>query len=117
VAEYEGVKITAGAYDEPTVDCPWCGAPGCECDWVDVGVGSRQCGPYHCDNCGASEIGPEAYNKDMKCDATPEELRRGWYGPARPVSPCANTVQGTLVDHKTAKVLYDLGLLDKKETP
>lgn len=36
--------------------CPYCGTE-CEADWVDVGVGFVQCGPYYCENCGASEIG------------------------------------------------------------
>lgn len=44
------------AYDTPTNNCPYCGTE-CEADWVDVGVGVIQCGPYYCENCGASEIG------------------------------------------------------------
>lgn len=47
-----------GAYDEPTQDCPYCQSE-MEADFVDVGVGMVQCGPYHCYDCGASEIGPE----------------------------------------------------------
>lgn len=88
-------------------NCPYCGTP-CECDTVDVGVGFVQCGPYHCDECGASEIGPEQFDKNFS--ATREERATGWYR-AR-VSPYANTVGGHIVDHKTAKRLYEFGLLD-----
>ncbi|WP_242298589.1 hypothetical protein [Bacillus cereus group sp. BfR-BA-01424] len=55
-----------GAYDTPTRECPYCKTE-MEADWVDVGVGMVQCGPYHCENCHASEIGPELsdwYYKD-----------------------------------------------------
>lgn len=38
--------------------CPYCKGTT-YADSVDVGVGYVQCGPYHCENCGASEIGPE----------------------------------------------------------
>lgn len=50
-----------GAYDTPTEKCPYCQRET-EADWVDVGVGMVQCGPYHCYACGASEIGPELYD-------------------------------------------------------
>ena len=42
---------------EYTEKCPYCGSE-CEADWVDVDVSLVQCGPFHCENCGASEIGP-----------------------------------------------------------
>jgi len=80
----------------------------CEADFVDVGVGMVQCGPYHCGACGASEIGPEG-----KAGCTDEEQRTGWYSGGK-LSPYANTVGGQLVDHRTAKVAYDNGLLDEK---
>lgn len=54
------------AYDEPTEPCPYC-QHDMEAEFADVGVGSVQCAPYHCDVCGASEIGPELsdwYHKD-----------------------------------------------------
>lgn len=91
-----------------------------ECDTVDVGIGYVQCGPYHCWECGASEQGPERWNLYDK----PEELaafeatldedekRTGFY--KGKVSPYANTVDGTLVDYKTALRLYKWGLLDEK---
>jgi hypothetical protein len=50
-----------GAYDTPSQKCPYCDSD-MEADWVDVGVGMVQCGPYHCYACGASEIGPELYD-------------------------------------------------------
>jgi hypothetical protein len=124
-----------GAYDTPSQKCPYCGEE-CEADWVDVGVGMVQCGPYHCDNCGASEIGPElndwlniepdGHNMFLN-ELEPElkhghpfsdkELDTGWYDPAngKRISPYANTVNGQLVDHKTAKKMYNLGLLDEKK--
>jgi hypothetical protein len=50
-----------GAYDTPERECPYC-KDSMEADYVDVGVGMVQCGPYHCYTCGASEIGPEIYD-------------------------------------------------------
>lgn len=141
-----------GAYDTPTRDCPYCKSE-MDADWVDVGVGMVQCGPYHCYYCGASEIGPELndwYYKDregkdihlqgkrvycswarrgkgeklqfreipvLRYDApfSSEELKTGFYNPIRKkISPYANTVNGSLVDHKTAKEAYNIGLLDEK---
>ncbi len=57
-----------GAYDTPSKKCPYC-KDSMDADYVDVGVGMVQCGPYHCYTCGASEIGPELYDwyyKDRK---------------------------------------------------
>lgn len=115
-----------GAYGTPTEKCPYCGEE-CEADWVDVGVGMVQCGPYHCLNCGASQIGPEwsdwhIYDKEKGTYVLKEghpfserEIQTGWYEPeGNKVSPYANTVGGVIVDHKTAKIAYELGLLDKK---
>lgn len=118
-----------GAYDTPTAKCPYCGEE-CEADWVDVGVGMMQCGPYHCYSCGASEIGPEMKFEELtdengwyvmgdvinKEDFTEKELETGGYEPHRKkISPYANTVNGKLVDHITAKKMYDTGLLDEKK--
>lgn len=44
------------SYNTPTEKCPYCGST-CEADWVDVGIGMTQCGPYYCLDCKASEIG------------------------------------------------------------
>ena len=135
-----------GAYDTPTETCPYC-EDEMEADWVDVGIGMTQCGPYHCFSCGASEIGPELsdwYYKDREGDIiylpgkrkyvewvgkkvkwghqpvlkpdhpfSKEELKTGYY--QGKISPYANTVNGNLVDHKTAKEAYDVGLLDEKK--
>jgi hypothetical protein len=100
-------------YDR-SVPCPYCNER-CECDLVDVGFGEAngiQCGPYHCDECGASQIGPEMAK--IKDTLTEFERKCGWYAPGKPVSPHANTIDGTLVDHKTARKLYEMGLLDEK---
>lgn len=60
-------------------DCPYCGSP-CDADWVDVGVGHVQCGPYHCENCHAYEIGPEW--EEVEHRLSEEEKETGWYKPA-----------------------------------
>jgi hypothetical protein len=93
-----------------------------ECDVCDVDVGFVKCGPYHCYECGASEIGLGSSlefksRAEMKAalerdDLDEDEFRTGFY--KNRISPHANTVFGTLVDHKTAKRLYELGLLDPK---
>jgi len=95
--------------DEPTAQCPYC-SETMSADFVDIGVGYTQCGPYHCNACGASQIGPEGDK-----DATEEERETGFY--KNQISPYANTCQGAIVDHKTAKQLYNIGLLDEKQIP
>lgn len=134
------------AYDTPTQPCPYC-QTDMHADWVDNGVGMVQCGPYHCENCGASEIGPELFDwyyndrdgntlylpgkrryvswarKKVRWGYEPvlrpghpfseEELKTGFY--QGKISPYANTVAGKLVDHKTAKEMYNIGLLDEKK--
>ena len=90
--------------------CPYCGAL-CDADFVDVGIGEIQCGPYACEECNASEIGPEGAERGF---VPPEGSKGGWYPPGGPTSPHANTAGGVLVDHQTAKALYRMGLLDKK---
>jgi hypothetical protein len=132
--------------------CPYCGTE-CYADWVDVGIGEAQCGPYYCENCGASEIGSydnigfdrkiyhnwfnENYKfekqdsgkfkyvfigsgeKDFKipnsATITQDEWEKGWFSPGAPMGSSVNTCDGIYVDHKTAKKLYDNGLLDEKE--
>ena len=82
--------------------CPFCGALCCA-DFVDVGVGFQQCGPYHCEACGASEIGP--YDKPVPL--TEEERRIGWYGPGKPAGSSANVDdQGRHLRHFEADTLY-----------
>lgn len=87
--------------------CPYCWE-WCEADWVDVEVGLVQCGPFFCTNCGASSIGPY----DEPRPLTYAERKTGWYRPGSPVSDKANTFMGIPVSHKTAKRLYEMGLLD-----
>jgi len=94
---------------EPKVKCPYCGA-SCHADWVDVGIAFQQCGPYFCEACHASEIG----HYDSPRELSEREKKTRWYAPGEPVSDKANTVGGKLVDHVTAKKLYELGVLDKK---
>lgn len=100
------------SYPSPgLVNCPYCKFP-CECDVVDIGIGYQQCGPYFCENCQASQIGPYDNNT-----ATDEEKRVGWYAPGRPISTSANTYDGMLVSHQIAKTLYLRGMLDPKLEP
>ena len=40
---------------EPTRECPYCETLTWA-DFVDVGIGFEQVGPYHCDNCKAYEF-------------------------------------------------------------
>lgn len=84
--------------------CPYCGEI-IECDLVDIGVGFQQCGPYYCDQCGASEIHP-----DDKLQLDEDEKYTGFY--KNRISPLANTCEGVLVSHTVAKTLYTIGLLD-----
>lgn len=85
------------SYIEP---CPYCGDP-CECDLVDVGVGVVQCGPYHCEKCGASEIGAFDKNSTTAC-----ERLFGWYGPDRPPGTSANVANGKIISHEKMKYIY-----------
>ena len=94
-------------YDEPSVPCPYCSTQ-CSADFVDVGIGMVQCGPYHCHECGASEMGPEGDEGRSEI-----EKKTGWYQGGK-VSPYANTVNGEIVDHKSAATAHRLGLLDAK---
>ena len=84
-----------------TLPCPYCKEP-MDADWVDVGVGMVQCGPYHCFACDASEIGPEREKVRHTLDA--DELRTGFYKGR--VSPHANQLNGVPIDYKTADMLY-----------
>ncbi|HGM5832557.1 TPA: hypothetical protein ACKP36_000930 [Serratia marcescens] len=89
--------------------CPYCGNGNCLADFVDVGVGMVQCGPYHCESCGASEV--SYLDKRILTEA---EKKTGWYEPGSAVSESANTVNGHLVDHCMAMDFYRMGMLDDK---
>lgn len=91
------------AYGEhPHVErCPYCGHP-CEADYVDVGVGMVQCGPFHCDNCLASEIGPN----DKPRELSDVEERTGWYAPNSEPGSSANVIGGKIVSANAMRSVY-----------
>lgn len=86
---------------EPTEDCPYCGTI-CRADFVDVGIGFTQCGPYYCQECGASEIGPY----DEERELTEQEQKTGWYAPGEKPGSSANVVNGKVVSHVQARAAY-----------
>jgi hypothetical protein len=98
------------AYQERRT-CPYCQNDQCQADWVDVGVGLVQCAPFYCDVCGACEIG----GYDKPAELTDQEKKLHWYEPGRSYLTCAPTVDGIPVRQGTAKLLYEAGLLDKKD--
>lgn len=73
-------------------NCPYCNTL-CDADWVDVGVGFVQCGPYHCEACGASEI--SSYDKDRSL--SDKEKDTGWYSPGSEPGSSANVINGKIV--------------------
>lgn len=79
--------MTGYAYGdlEPKERCPYCGALCCA-DFVDVGVGYVQCGPFHCEACRASEIG----SHDEPRTLSEDERLTGWYAPESPAGSTAN---------------------------
>ena len=97
--------------NEPTCNCPYCDSV-CYADWCDVGCGAPgiQCGPYYCENCRASEIGP--YDDLSNRTLTEEETKTGWFKPNSELGSSVNKICNTPVDHKTAKRLYEFGLLE-----
>ena len=86
---------------EPTELCPYCGSV-CRADFVDIGVGMQQCGPFHCDECGASEIGPY----DQERVLSPREMDCGWYAPGAEPGSSANVIGGRIVSHVPARRAY-----------
>lgn len=86
---------------EPTENCPYCGTI-CRADFVDIGVGMQQCGPFHCENCGASEIG--AYDQERVLSV--EESAKGWYAPESEPGSSANVINGRIVSHVQARETY-----------
>lgn len=87
--------------ERPPKNCPYCGTV-CDADFVDVGVGMIQCGPYYCQNCGASEIGPY----DEERSLSEEERSCGWYAPGSEPGSSANVIDGKVVNHRVAKETY-----------
>lgn len=91
---------------EPKERCPYCGA-SCHADFVDIGVGYQQCGPYHCERCGASEIG--AF--DNYVERTDRERDKGWYEPGSPAGASANVdAAGNHIAWHEADTLYRASL-------
>lgn len=86
---------------EPLEKCPYCGVE-CRADFVDIGIGFEQCGPYHCENCGASEIGP--YNEPR--ELTEEEKTKHWYNPGSEPGSSANVIGGKIVTAEQMKKAY-----------
>jgi len=76
-----------------------------EADYVDVGVGMVQCGPFHCENCGASQIGPEANRAGFEDTVTADEKRTGFYRGGK-ISPFANQHEGRPISHQQADAIY-----------
>lgn len=84
----------------PTRECPYCGHH-CSADFVDIGIGMQQCGPYHC-GCGACEIGPF----DAERTLSEREKETGWYAPGQPPSDTANVIGGHVVSSTTMLAAY-----------
>lgn len=87
--------------DQPTEDCPYCRTK-CVADFVDIGVGYTQCGPFHCESCGASEIGPF----DAERALTDDERKIGWYRPGSDPGSSANVIGGNVVSHAEMRDAY-----------
>lgn len=86
---------------EPLEACPYCDTL-CHADFVDVGIGMQQCGPYHCESCGASEMGPFDADRPL----TEKERKTGWYEPGSMPSSSANVIGGKVVGHKEMLQVY-----------
>lgn len=110
--------------EQPVTKCPYCQSE-CDADFVDVGVGMIQCGPYHCFGCRASEIGPydkkfDPFKRNFSDDdqleiteppsgvrvLTKRESEAGWYEPATPPGSSANVIGGQIVTHQTMREEY-----------
>lgn len=117
-----------------TENCPYCNSV-CDADWCDVGVGMVQCGPFHCVQCGASQIGPydntvnpfkKSYinsededegmgsgvidmtrkEKEPPRVLTQRESDTGWYEPDTPPGSSANVIGGKVVSHRVMNATY-----------
>lgn len=100
---------------EPKSPCPFCGTLTWA-DFVDVGVGFTQCGPYHCDKCGAYQIGPNDEPKKL----TEDEQKYGWYEPATSKKfTSGNVINDNFVTHEIARKKYreSYGVYDDQQTP
>jgi len=75
-----------GVYKET---CPHCGYKDCEANFVDIGVGFTQCGPFLCDECGSYQTRDGSWNKAK--DPIPEGI---------------NALNGKIVGHQEMLVAY-----------
>lgn len=91
-----------GVYDHNPTYCPYCGELCDNADWVDVGIGEVQCGPFHCEVCRASEQGPGAKDRAL----SEAEKMTGWYAPGADFDSTANVIGGQLVSHQEALAAY-----------
>lgn len=88
--------------DKPPIEnCPYCNHPT-EADFVDIGVGMTQCGPYHCTRCYASEIGPF----DKPRELTEREKQTCWYAPESEPGSSANVINGVVVSANVMDQVY-----------
>lgn len=90
-------------WDEPIELCRYCKTE-CRADWCDVGVpgAMQQVGPFHCEACGASQIGP--YDKARPLSE--DEKRTGWYAPGSEPGSSANVIGGRVVSHEEMRDAY-----------
>lgn len=94
--------------------CPYCESET-TCDTVDVGVGYVQCGPFCCDYCGASEIGPEWDEAKVQDSLDEDEKRTGYY--KNRISPLANQKDGKVISHQEADAIYRAEYFNKHGNP
>ncbi len=88
--------------DEPLEPCPYCQTL-CHADFVDVGIGYTQCGPFHCQNCGSSEIG----SYDKKRELSDIERKTQWYAPHSEPGSSANVIGGKVVSYRQMQKTYE----------
>ena len=100
--EYSMENFQQGIEPFGKQNCPYCENPDCYADWVDVGVGYVQCGPFYCTKCNASEIG--TYDEDRAL--TEREEKTGWYEPGSIPGSSANVINGQIVSQSTMKAVY-----------
>ncbi|SOC30949.1 hypothetical protein SAMN05428964_11128 [Thalassospira xiamenensis] len=95
--------MTGYSYNEPepVEVCPYCGSE-CRAEFMSVGVGMVQAGPYHCESCGASEIGPH----DKPRPLSEEEQNYQWYAPNSEPGSSANVICGKVVSSREMKNVY-----------
>lgn len=101
--------MSGHTYNErhPIEACPYCDSM-CDADWVDVGVGYVQCGPFHCQQCGASEIG----GHDEPRELSDREKSTGWYAPNSEPGSSANVIGGKIVSAEVMRAEYRREFVD-----